>query len=66
MRVVLRCIEDDDGGNDKVEQKRGKLFRDSTLIDLTTENLPESNEMTITNNSNDDMEDDDDVSVSSL
>jgi hypothetical protein len=35
LRVVLSCIEEDKGGNSLVEQKRGKLFRDATLIDLT-------------------------------
>ena len=38
IRVVLRCILDDDGGNHLVEKKRGKLFRDCTIIDLTNEN----------------------------
>ena len=38
IRVVLRCILDDDGGNHLVEKKRGKLFRDCTIIDLTDEN----------------------------
>ena len=28
LQVVMRCILDDDAGNNKVEQKRGKLFRD--------------------------------------
>ena len=37
IRVVLRCILEDDGGNHLVEQKRGKLFRDCTIIDLTNE-----------------------------
>ena len=31
LRVVLRCIVDDDGGNQLVESKRGKLFRDATI-----------------------------------
>ena len=35
LRVVLRCILDDNGGNSKVESKRGILFRDATIIDLT-------------------------------
>ena len=37
LRVVLVCILDDEGGNQKVESKRGKLFRDATIIDLTNE-----------------------------
>ena len=40
LRVVLVCIVDDDGGNRLVESKRGKLFRDATIIDLTDENDP--------------------------
>ena len=35
--MVLVCILDDEGGNQKVESKRGKLFRDATIIDLTNE-----------------------------
>ena len=34
LRVVLSCIVDDKGGNSLVETKRGKLFRDATIIDL--------------------------------
>jgi hypothetical protein len=34
LRVVLVCIVDDNGGNRLVESKRGKLFRDATIIDL--------------------------------
>ena len=37
LQVVLVCIVDDDGGNDKVEEKRGILHREATLIDLTDE-----------------------------
>jgi hypothetical protein len=37
LRVVLACIVDDNGGNRLVESKRGKLFRDATIIDLTDE-----------------------------
>jgi hypothetical protein len=40
LRVVLTCIVDDNGGNRLVESKRGKLFRDATIIDLTDENDP--------------------------
>ena len=42
----MRCILDDDGGNNKVEQKRGKLFRDVTLIDLSLDNDEHSNDNT--------------------
>ena len=34
LKVVLKCIVDGAGGNELVEQKRGKLFNDCT-IDLT-------------------------------
>jgi hypothetical protein len=37
LRVVLSCIVEDEGGNSLVEMKRGKLFRDATIIDLTTD-----------------------------
>jgi len=43
LRVVLSCIVDDKGGNALVEKKRGKLFRDATIIDLT-EDEPENTE----------------------
>jgi hypothetical protein len=35
LKVVLQCIADDNGGNDKVEAKRGKLTQDATVLDLT-------------------------------
>ena len=35
LRVVLFCIVEDKGGNSLVEMKRGKLFRDASIIDLT-------------------------------
>ena len=44
LRVVLTCIVDDAGGNSLVETKRGKLFRDATIIDLTEEDNAGSNE----------------------
>ena len=31
LKVVLRCILDDNGGNTLVESKRGKLFQDATI-----------------------------------
>ena len=65
LRVVLRCIMDDDGGNNKVEEKRGNLFRDCTLIDLTEENNHTNETMTITNIIDDDVEEDDETSISS-
>ena len=45
LRVVLRCILDDRGGNRLVETKRGKLFRDATIIDLTNEYDDDGNEI---------------------
>ena len=44
LRVVLQSIIKDEGGNRLVEQHRGKLFRDANIIDLTSiddENLNE-------------------------
>ena len=38
LRVVLSCIVEDKGGSSLVESKRGKLFRDATIIDLTDDN----------------------------
>ena len=46
LRVVMRCILDDDGGNNKVEQKRGKLFRDATIIDLSLDDDEDNNNHT--------------------
>ena len=37
LRVALVCICDDAGGNTMIEAKRGKLYRDATIIDLTEE-----------------------------
>ena len=37
LQVVMQCILEGDGGNDLVEEKRGKLFRDATIIDLHEE-----------------------------
>jgi len=56
LRVVMRCILDDDGGNNKVEQKRGKLFRDATIIDLTLDDDEDNNNDT--NNEEEDIQDD--------
>jgi len=44
LRVVLSCIVEDQGGNSLVETKRGKLFRDATIIDLTAEDGAQGNE----------------------
>jgi hypothetical protein len=44
LRVVLSCIVEDQGGNSLVETKRGKLFRDATIIDLTVEDGVEGDE----------------------
>lgn len=43
LGVVLSCIVDDDGGNQLVEKKRGKLFRDANIIDLTNGDENEEN-----------------------
>ena len=46
LRVVLTCIVDDNGGNELVEKKRGKLFRDATLVvDLDEEDENENNDL---------------------
>ena len=37
LRVALACIVDDKGGNEKVEEKRGVLCRDATIVDLTND-----------------------------
>jgi len=37
LRVALVCICEDAGGNTMIEAKRGKLYRDATIIDLTRE-----------------------------
>ena len=44
------------GGNNKVEQKRGKLFRDATIIDLTLDDNEDNNNDT--NNEEEDIQDD--------
>ena len=40
---VITCIVDDKGGNRRVESKRGKLFCDATIIDLTKDNDDDGN-----------------------
>jgi len=58
LRVMLTCIVDDRGGNSLVEAKRGKLFRDATLVvDLDEEDENENNDL-----DNSDLEDCDSVS----
>jgi hypothetical protein len=37
LRVVLAYIVEDNGENRLVESKRGKLFRDATIIDVVDE-----------------------------
>jgi hypothetical protein len=64
IRVVLRCILDDNGGNQRVEAKRGKLFRDATIIDLTEE-AEENEEIFIPVDGNFN-EEDDDISITSF
>jgi hypothetical protein len=58
LRIVLQCIVDDAGGNTLVESKRGKLFRDATILENRLEdNNEESNELY-----NDDFDDLDSIS----
>ena len=65
MRVVLTCIVDDHGGNEKVEDKRGVLYLDATIVDLTNEDEDEQNEYIIDITADID-EDDDLCSVASF
>ena len=44
LRVVLNCIVDDNGGNNLVEKKRGKLFRDSTILEIDNQDDENSSE----------------------
>lgn len=37
LRIVLHCIVDDNSGNSLVEKKRGKLFRDCTVLEVDDE-----------------------------
>ena len=32
---MLQCIVDDEGGNRKIDKKRGKLFVDANFVDLS-------------------------------
>ena len=58
LRVVLTCIVDGNGGNELVEKKRGKLFRDATLVvDLDDDDENDTNSV-----DNSDLEDCDSVS----
>ena len=67
IRVVLRCILDDNGGNHLVEAKRGKLFRDATIIDLTDENEDDEAETSAVVNLLGDLSDfEDDCSIGSI
>ena len=52
LRVVLACIVDGKGGNDKVEEKRGVLHREATIIDLTEEYTTTSNNENENENNN--------------
>lgn len=62
LRVVLSCIQEDNGGNNKVEEKRGNLFRDATIIDLTDDLGDDLEHPVIIQ----DVEEDDEISVSSV
>ena len=50
LQVVLQCILKDNGGNQLVEKRRGKLFRDATIVDLTIDNENDNNMDVIVNN----------------
>ena len=63
---MLSCIVDDGGGNEKVESKRGKLFRDATIIDLTEEDDENENEIIVVDVAPDCGDEDDLGSVTSL
>ena len=63
LRDVIRCILDDYGGNQLVEQNRGKLFRDAKIADLTTF---DNNEITTENHPMIFDIEDDDISASSI
>ena len=51
LQVVLQCILKDNGGNQLVEKRRGKLFRDATIVDLIIDNENDNNMDVIVNNS---------------
>ena len=55
---MLTCIVDDNGGDERVEKKRGKLFRDATLV----VDLDDDDENDINSVDNSDLEDCDSVS----
>jgi hypothetical protein len=57
LRVVLTCIVDDKGGNSLVESKRGKLFRDATIIDLTDDYDDDDNGIVVQALDLDDLDD---------
>ena len=48
--VILVCIVDGAGGNELVEKKRGKLFRDATIVDLTGDKDEEPSQPAATQN----------------
>ena len=58
LRIVLQCICDDGGGNSLVESKRGKLFRDATIL----ENGIGDDENRLDESGDDDFEDIDSIS----
>ena len=58
LQVVLSCIVEDKGDNSLVETKRGKLFRDATIMDLTEDD--DENEVQVMNF--DDLEEIEDIS----
>ena len=67
LRVVLVCILENEGGNQLVESKRGKLFRDATIIDLTTEDEDNQTENAgILSIDDIELEEDDEISSTEL
>jgi hypothetical protein len=60
LKIVLHCIVDDNGGNSLVERKRGKLFRDCTIL----ENDDDDNNNDLEPSNDDDFDDNDNNSTS--
>ena len=60
LKVVLQSIVKDEGGNELVEEHRGKLFRDATIIDLTSVDDEEdiNLETNLHDNDHEELEDD--------
>ena len=48
-RLFFKCILKNKGGNQLVKKRRGKLFHDAIIIDLTIDNEEDSNMVAIVN-----------------